>query len=94
MLFSVLQFGVKSKGVKYDAVLKTVKVTSPFVGELKEGDRLVAIDGRRVSEANKFVALASCRLYLSCLVRIAFPHPITYLVSTSLLVGGRLLPPS
>lgn len=56
----MLQFGVKSKGVKYDAVLKTVKVTSPFVGELKEGDRLVAIDGRRVSEANKYGVLASC----------------------------------
>jgi len=47
------QFGVKYQGVKYDAVLKGVKPTSPFHGELQEGDRLVAMNGRRVSEANK-----------------------------------------
>jgi len=55
LLWRRVQFGVKSKGIKYDAVLKTIKPTSPFVGELKEGDRLVAINGRRVSEANKCV---------------------------------------
>jgi hypothetical protein len=44
------QFGMRWQGVKYDAVLKRVKATSPFFGQLQPGDRLVAINGRRVGE--------------------------------------------
>ena len=44
------QFGVKFGGVKYDAVLKRVKDSSPFVNRLHCGDRLVAINGRRVCD--------------------------------------------
>jgi PDZ domain-containing secreted protein len=55
-----MQFGVKYNGVKYDAVLKRVKETSPFVNQLRCGDRLVALNGRRVCDTGR------CGLFFMC----------------------------
>ena len=46
---------MKSKGVKYDAVLKSVKDTSPFKNLLSPGDRLVSINGRRIADGARCV---------------------------------------
>ena len=48
---------MKSKGVKYDAVLKSVKDTSPFKNLLSPGDRLVSINGRRIADGARCVLL-------------------------------------